>query len=452
MSRGQDKLLAPQGLARNKSNTPRIISTGLSAVPQFCSIPQLLTLSGCTAGPGLRPPALAAARCASALVRGFESALVLVGGLFRRVSLAGCPVSVAGGSGVLRRVPRLHVLVRLDLYMGYVFPAEYMTGSGFCHPPPSNVFDLGICEYSGRYSELPAWVGRRSRPMISPIAPAWLPSCVEHGGHCPRLCLGAGGRVVQFTLNPPPGLGPPPAYPAITVATAARPIPIPGLDATAATLPPLPQNPTAPVFDPKNPFVFDFANPAPLTAHRAVIAAPWANINAPPFIAQSTDHTPSNHTMPVTVEQPDDNIETAPAHPSETHRFANVTPVRLPNPRGFYNPSDYHCLEAYQVAQLLKAPHEPACFDCYAFGPQQFTDMYQSFSSNFVRLCHQCPPANKVEHALRVKHFLFMARQYHLFDRVIGQLFDSWTHVVIGVDLQPLSVISVSTHRGKKFQ
>ncbi|PLW53365.1 hypothetical protein PCANC_13387 [Puccinia coronata f. sp. avenae] len=426
-----------------------------SAVPQFRSIPQLLTLSGRTAGPGLRPPALAAARCASALVRRFESALVLVGGLFRRVSLAGCPVSVAGGSGVLRRVPRLHVLVRLDLYMGYVFPAEYMTGSGFCHPPPSNVFDLGICEYSGRYSELPAWVGRRSRPMISPIAPAWLPSCVEHGGHCPRLCLGAGGRVVQFTLNPPPGLGPPPAYPAVTVATAARPIPIPGLDATAATLPPLPQNPTAPVFDPKNPFVFDFANPAPLTAHRAVIAAPWANINAPPFIAQSTDHTPSNHTMPVTVKQPDDNIETAPAHPSETHRFANVTPVRLPNPRGFYDPSDYHCLEAYQVAQLLKAPHEPACFDCYAFGPQPLRICISPFrATSSASATNVRPPTRSSTLSASNISCLWLVNitcSTELSAK-IGQLFDSWTHVVIGVDLQPLSVISVSTHRGKKFQ
>jgi hypothetical protein len=29
MSRGQDKLLAPQGLARNKSNTPWIMATAL---------------------------------------------------------------------------------------------------------------------------------------------------------------------------------------------------------------------------------------------------------------------------------------------------------------------------------------------------------------------------------------------------------------------------------------
>ncbi|PLW58464.1 hypothetical protein PCANC_00470 [Puccinia coronata f. sp. avenae] len=205
---------------------------------------------------------------------------------------------------------------------------------------------------------------------------------------------GARGCVVQVTLNPPPGLGPPPSYPAAPVFAAPCPIPIPGLVANkSATLPPLSQNPTAPVFDPENPFVFDFTNPAPLTAHRSVIGAPWANINALPFVAWSTDHTPSNHTMPVTVKQPDGKANPAPAHPSETHCFANVTPVCLPNPHSFYDPSDYHRLKAYQVAQLLKEPHKHAHFDCYTFGPQQFTNMYQSFLSNFVCLFHQCPPS-----------------------------------------------------------
>ncbi|PLW26463.1 hypothetical protein PCASD_26051 [Puccinia coronata f. sp. avenae] len=102
-----------------------------------------------------------------------------------------------------------------------------------------------------------------------------------------------------------------------------------------------------------------------------------------------------------------------------TYPFTNFSCPATPNPPGFFDPKDYHRLDDNQIHDLLRRDHEPAQFDCFAFGPQHLTDLYQSAMSAMVSNYTQFPPRNGAKCADCVQTFKFITRRYHLIDRVM---------------------------------
>ncbi|PLW56857.1 hypothetical protein PCANC_01272 [Puccinia coronata f. sp. avenae] len=104
---------------------------------------------------------------------------------------------------------------------------------------------------------------------------------------------------------------------------------------------------------------------------------------------------------------------------STTYPFTNFSRPATPNPPGFFDPEDYHRLNDDQIHALLRCDHEPARFDCFAFGPQHLTDLYQSAMSAMVLNYTRFPPCDGAECADRVQTFKFITRHYHSLDQVM---------------------------------
>ncbi|PLW46566.1 hypothetical protein PCASD_07414 [Puccinia coronata f. sp. avenae] len=115
-----------------------------------------------------------------------------------------------------------------------------------------------------------------------------------------------------------------------------------------------------------DPFYNTAAPPAPRPASepRALTTDP-IDTNSDPADAQSEPLLTNNQGGPVSV----------------TYPFTNFSCPTTPNPPGFFDPKDYHRLDNNQIHDLLRRDHEPARFDCFAFGPQHLTDLYQSAMS-----------------------------------------------------------------------
>ncbi|PLW27887.1 hypothetical protein PCASD_22245 [Puccinia coronata f. sp. avenae] len=102
-----------------------------------------------------------------------------------------------------------------------------------------------------------------------------------------------------------------------------------------------------------------------------------------------------------------------------TYPFTNFSRPATPNPPGFFDPKDYHRLDDDQIHDLLRRNHEPARFDCFSFGPQHLTNLYQSAMSAMVSNYTRFPPRDGAKCADRVQTFKFITRRYHLLDRVM---------------------------------
>ncbi|PLW38033.1 hypothetical protein PCASD_09922 [Puccinia coronata f. sp. avenae] len=104
---------------------------------------------------------------------------------------------------------------------------------------------------------------------------------------------------------------------------------------------------------------------------------------------------------------------------SVTYPFTNFSRPTTSNPPGFFNPDNYHRLDDDQIHDLLWLDHEPGCFDRYAFGPQQLTDLYQSAMSAMVSNYTRFPPRDGAECADWVQTFKFITCRYHSLDQVM---------------------------------
>ena len=124
-------------------------------------------------------------------------------------------------------------------------------------------------------------------------------------------------------------------------------------------------------------------------------------------IADSADAEPA-------VDTTNSNKEPPPTYP-----FANVSRVASPEPRGFYDPDDYHRLQDHQIRALLERRPNPARFDRYAFSDQQFGDFYQGVVSDFANLANHFPADGDRERDARVAYVRSVTRRFHSMIRVV---------------------------------
>ncbi|PLW09449.1 hypothetical protein PCANC_26416 [Puccinia coronata f. sp. avenae] len=153
-----------------------------------------------------------------------------------------------------------------------------------------------------------------------------------------------------------------------------------------------------------DPFYNNAAPPAP---------CPASEPRAPTTDPIDTDSDPADaQSEPLLTNDQGDPV-------SVTYPFTNFSRPTTPNPPGFFNPEDYHWLDNNQIHDLLRRDHEPARFDCFAFGPQHLTNLYQSAMSAMVLNYTRFPPRDGAECADCVQTFKFVTRRYHSLDRVM---------------------------------
>ncbi|PLW36626.1 hypothetical protein PCANC_18265 [Puccinia coronata f. sp. avenae] len=140
---------------------------------------------------------------------------------------------------------------------------------------------------------------------------------------------------------------------------------------------------------------------------------PASEPRAPTTDPIDTDSDPADaQSKPLLTNEQGDPVST-------TYPFTNFSRPATPNPPGFFDPEDYHCLDDDQIHDLLRCNHKPAQFDCFAFGPQHFIDLYQSAMSAMVSNYTRFPPRDGANCADRVQTFKFITRRYHSLNRVM---------------------------------
>ena len=149
--------------------------------------------------------------------------------------------------------------------------------------------------------------------------------------------------------------------------------------------------------------------PSNLTTPSSGDAAPVQTDNPP----AAEEILVSNPAEPTTIPNGTDN------EPPPTYPFANVSRVASPEPRGFYDPDDYHRLQDHQIRALLERRPNPARFDRYAFSSQQFGDFYQGVVSDFANLSNHFPADGDRERDARVAYIRSVTRRFHSMIRVV---------------------------------